>query len=227
MKKFLMFSFTLAIALFCCESASASMLFAKGKRLVVSPDNAKIYIDGNYVGDGSFEVRFGGKDDFYMVRVEAPGYVEKKMRIFKHDKRNVIAIDLRKDDTIENSVASNLANQYFTINVRKGVDEDLAWKLLSQVMLNYFNELKTSDKASGYMNTNWVVETFAESEQKVRTMVQIKQVTGGDGLSYQIRISSEIAPIDAVGQQGFKPWNRVLKRFEPLVNEMQSRIGDN
>ncbi|MBR3772887.1 MAG: PEGA domain-containing protein [Alistipes sp.] len=227
MKKILMIVLTLAVASFSCEYASATMLFAKGKRLVVSPDNAKIYIDGNYVGDGSFEVRFGGKDDFFMVRVEAPGYVEKKMRIFKHDKRNVIAIDLRKDDTIENSVASNLANQYFTINVRPDVDEDLAWKLLSQVMLNYFNELKTSDKASGYMNTNWVVETFAESEQKVRTMVQIKQVTGGDGLSYQIRISSEIAPLDAVGQQGFKPWNRVLKRFEPLVNEMQSRIGDN
>lgn len=227
MKKILCFSFIFAVALFGCEFASASMLFAKGKRLVVSPDNAKIYIDGNYVGDGSFEVRFGGKDDFFMVRVEAPGYVEKKMRIFKHDKRNVIAIDLRKDDTIENSVASNLANQYFTINVRQGVDEDLAWKLLSQVMLNYFNELKTSDKASGYMNTNWVIDRFNEAEMKVRTMVQIKQITGGDGLSYQIRISSEIAPLDAVGQQGFQPWNRVLKRFEPLVNEMQSRIGDN
>lgn len=222
-----MLSLTLAVVLCWSEFASASMLFAKEKRLVVTPVNAKIYIDGVYVGDGSFEVRFGGKDDFFMVRVEAPGYVDKKMRIFKHDKRNVIAIDLRKDDTIENSVASNLANQYFTINVRKGVDEDLAWKLLSQVMLNYFNELKTSDKASGYMNTNWVIETFAESEQKVRTMVQIKQITGGDGLAYQIRILSEIAPMDAVGQQGYKPWNRVLKRYEPLVNEMQSRIGEN
>lgn len=225
MRKILFFLF--AAVLFCAEFASASMLFAKGKRLVVSPDNAKIYIDGNYVGDGSFEVRFGGKDDFFMVRVEAPGYVEKKMRIFKHDKRNVIAIDLRKDDTIENSVASNLANQYFTINVRQGVDEDLAWKLLSQVMLNYFNELKTSDKASGYMTTNWVIERFNEAEMKVRTMVQIKQITGGDGLSYQIRISSEIAPLDTEGMHGYKPWNRVLKRFEPLVNEMQSRIGDN
>lgn len=200
---------------------------AKVKKIVTQPETAKIYVDGNYVGDGFYTVKFGSRDDFFNIKVELPGFVTKQLKIYKHDTRNVISVDLREDDSLEGSVASNLANKYFTINVREGVDEDLAWKLLTQVLLNYFDELKTSDKASGYMNTTWVGHDFPMAEVKVRTMVQVKQITGGDGLQYQVRISSEVAPRDSFGQQGYKPWGRVLKQFEPLISEMQARIGDN
>lgn len=195
------------------------------KKIVVTPETAKIYVDGNYVGDGSYFVRFGPGNDFYTVKTEAPGYVTKQMRIYQQDTRNVIAVDLRQDDSIDGSVVSNLANQYFTIRVRAGVDEDAAWKLLTQVLLNYFNEIKTSDKSSGYMNTAWYIHQFPMAEVKVRTMVQIKQVTTGDGLTYQVRISSEIAPLDTFGQQGFKPWGRILKQYEPIINELQQRLS--
>ena len=197
---------------------------AKKIKIVTTPENAKIYVDGNYVGDGVYVLNFKGKDEFFSVKVEAPGYIEKNLRIYKHDTRKAIPIDLREDETIEASVESDLANRYFTINVRDGVDENLAWKLLSQVMLNYFDEMKTSDKASGYMNTTWKVDKFPKSELKVRTSVQIKEITS-EGLAYQIRIKSEIAPIDTRGDQGYKPWTRVLKHYEPLINEMQQRIG--
>lgn len=215
--------FVVSIAVLLPVTANA----AKIKKVVTNPETAKIYVDGNYVGDGVYSLKFSSRDDFFNIKVESPGYVTKQLKIYKHDTRNVISVDLREDDSLEGSVASNLANKYFTINVREGVDEDLAWKLLTQVLLNYFNELKTSDKSSGYMNTPWVVQTFPMAEVKVRTMVQVKQITGGDGLQYQVRISSEMSPMDSFGTQGFKPWARVLKQFEPLINEMQSRIGDN
>lgn len=199
---------------------------AKNKKIVVQPSEAKIYVDGNYVADGTCFLKFGGRDDMYVVKVEAPGYVSKELKIFKSDTRNTIAIDLREDDSMEGSVASNLANKYFTLNVREGIDEVMAWKLITQVMLNYFDEMQTSDRASGYMMTTWVTETFPSADVKVRTRVQIKQVTS-DGLAYQIRIMSEVAPRDVSGDRGYKPWPRVLKRYEPLINEMQMRIGDN
>ena len=60
---------------------------------------------------------------------------------------------------------------------------------------------------------------------KVRTMVQIKEVSA-DELTYQIKIFSEIADINA-NEQGYKPWPRVTKKFEPLINEMQMRVGKN
>ncbi len=73
------------------------------------------------------------------------------------------------------------------------------------------------------MNTAWTYQTFPMAEVKVRTRVQIKEISNDGNLTYQIRISSEIADIDA-GEQGFKAWGRVLKKYEPLINEMQMRL---
>lgn len=198
---------------------------AKKIKIVTTPETAKIYVDGNYVGDGVYMLNFTRRDEFFSIKVEAPGYIEKQLRVYKYDTRKSIPIDLREDETIKASVESDLANKYFTINVREGVDQDLAWKLLSQVMLNYFDEMETSDKASGYMNTTWTIERFP-GQFNVRTRVQIKEITN-EGLAYQIRIRSEIAPFDALGEHGYKPWARVLKRYEPLINEMQQRLGKN
>ena len=74
------------------------------------------------------------------------------------------------------------------------------------------------------MNTAWSVATFPMAEVKVRTMVQIKQVIN-EGLAYQIKISSEIAPLESYGERGFRQWPRVIKKYEPLINEMQQRLG--
>lgn len=209
------------------ETARANDLFGgKVKKIVVQPTEAKIYVDGNYVGDGTYEARFTSKDDFLFVKLEAPGYVSKEVKIFKTDSRNVISFNLKVDDSEEGSVGSELANRYFTINVREGVDGDMAWKLLSQVLLNYFNEFRTSDKSSGYMTTTWEYREFPQSGVKVRTSVQLKEITN-EGLAYQIRICSEIAPIKARSTESYKPWPRVVKKYEPLINEMQQRIGKN
>mgnify|MGYP003474847136 FL=1 len=219
MKNILAFVITFCVCLLCSNEIQAKKI-----KIVTTPETAKIYVDGNYVADGSYVLNFKKKDDFFTVKVEAPGYVEKTLRVYKQDTRKSIPIDLRKDESFEVSVSSSLANRYFTVNVREGVNEDQAWKLLAQVVLNYFEELKTSDKSSGFMTTPWKIDSF--SNVKIRTMVQIKEITN-DGLAYQIRISSESAPIDAVGDYGFKPWDRILKRYEPLINEMQQRLGQN
>lgn len=205
-------------------SLSSFALFGKQKQIRTTPSTAQIYIDGNYVGDGMYSVKFKN-EDFVVVKVENTGYVTKEFRLYKEDSRNTIGVQLVEDDALAGSTATDLANRYFTIQVREGIDVDKAWKLLSQVMLDYFNELKTADKASGYMNTTWVKETFPNAKVKIRTMVQIKEVSG-DGLTYQIKIFSEIADIDS-NDQGYKPWPRVLKKYETLINEMQMRVGNN
>lgn len=208
-----------------CMFMPAAIFAASNKKIVVNPAEAKLYIDGNYVGDGSYFVKFDKKNDMFVVKAELEGYVTKEFKIFRDDTRKVISVDLKRDDSIEGSVASNLANKYFTVNVRDGVDEVTAWKLLSQTMLNYFDEMKTSDRAAGYMNTSWVEHRFPKADVKVRTMVQIKQVLG-DGLAYQIRISSEISPLKVTGDSGYRAWPRVVKQYETLINEMQMRLGN-
>lgn len=196
---------------------------AQTKKIVVQPQETKIYIDGNYVGDGVYTLKFTRQDDFFSVKLELPGYVTKNVKVFRQDTRKTISYTMVEDDSVIGSSSSSLANKYFTVVVRDGLDEDNAWKILNQVLLNYFDEIQTSDKSSGFINTPWVVHTFPVSEVKVRTRVQIKQVTN-EGLAYQIRVSSEISPLNSK-DYNYKAWDRVLKQYEPIINEMQQRLA--
>ena len=199
-----------------------SLLGGKKKTIKVSPAEAKIYVDGNYVADGMYELDFG-RDDFVVVKVECPGYVEKEMKIFKTDKRKTISVQLREDDAFAESEVNELANQSFTIQVREGIKEETAWKLLNQVLLDYFDEIKVADKVSGFINTAWAVRVFQKAEAKVRTRVMIKELTTGSGLTYQVKVMSEIGPLNGT-EQGFKPYERILKKYQPLINEIQTRL---
>lgn len=214
----------LLIAVFAVLIASPAVCFPQKKKITVIPAEAKIYVDGQYVADGSYVLQFNKKNEVYVLKLECEGYATKEnLRVLKSDTRNAIVYTLKKDDSLEGSVASELANRYFTIRVREGIDEAQAWKLLTQTLLNYYDEIKTSDRSSGFMNTAWTYQSFPMAEVKVRTRVQIKEISNDGNLTYQIRISSEIADVDA-GEQGFKAWGRVLKKYEPLINEMQMRL---
>lgn len=217
MKRFL-------IALMALFVAFPAVSFPQKKKITVIPAEAKIYVDGQYVADGSYVLQFNKKNEVYVIKLECEGYATKEnLRVLRSDTRKAIVYTLKKDDTLESSVASELANRYFTIRVRENIDGAQAWKLLTQTLLNYYDEIKTSDRSSGFMNTAWAYQSFPMSEKKVRTRVQIKEMTNDDCLTYQVRISSEVADIEA-GEQGFKQWGRVLKKYEPLINELQMRL---
>ena len=212
------------IALIALFVAFPAVCFPQKKKITVIPAEAKIYVDGQYVADGSYVLQFNKKNEVYVIKLECEGYATKEnIRVLRSDTRKAIVYTLKKDDALEGSVASELANRYFTIRVRENIDEAQAWKLLTQTLLNYYDEIKTSDRSSGFMNTAWTYQTFPMAEVKVRTRVQIKEISNDGNLTYQIRISSEIADVDA-GEQGLKAWGRVLKKYEPLINEMQMRL---
>lgn len=213
----------LLIAVLAVLIATPAVCLPQKKKITVVPAEAKIYVDGQYVADGSYVLQFNKKNDIYVIKVECPGYATKNFRVLRTNPHNTIVCTLNEDDSIAASIATDLANKYFTIRVREGMSVEQAWKLLTQTLLNYYDEIKTSDRSSGFMNTTWTYQPFPKAEVKVRTRVQIKEITNDGNLTYQIRISSEIADIDA-GEQGFKAWGRVLKKYEPLINEMQMRL---
>ena len=203
-------------------ATESSCLFPKSKKIVVSPPESKIYIDVNYVSDGTFMLTFK-RDDFCVVKVEYTGYVTKEIKVFKDDSRKTISITLREDDAFAESEMNALANQFFTIQVRENIDGETAWKIINQTVLNYFDEIKVADRISGFLNTAWVILSFPSAEVNVRTRVQIKEITTGSGLAYQIKVCSEIGSLMG-GEQSYKLWDRLLKKYEPLINEIQVRL---
>ena len=67
MKKFLLVLIALCLGFVLSE--------AKDIKISVTPSDAKIYIDGNYVGDGVTTASLKKKDGFLVVKFEREGYV--------------------------------------------------------------------------------------------------------------------------------------------------------
>jgi len=219
MKKFLL-SIALCAVSFC--------LSAKDVKISASPSDAKIYIDGNYVGDGMTMASFKKNDEFIVIKVEKTGYITIETKFYYSDQRKAVSYTLKRDEMMDNSVVSANANNDFTQTVSKEYDRETAWKLIHQVILNYFDEIKTSDQTSGYVQTAWVYQSFPEVQKQVRTRITVKESgTGSESLTYKIKVTSEIAPLNASREDSFQPWDRILKKYETLISEFQSRLGKN
>ena len=210
-------------------------LQAREIKVSVTPSNAKIYVDGNYYADGVATINVTKKAGFVVIKMESPGYVTMETKIYASDKRKAISYTLRRDAFFDISEASGLVNKYFNVKVSKDhytIDEngkmDLsqAWKIIHQVILNYFDEIQTTDIASGFIQTPWCYDTFPEAEKQVRTRISVKQNAFGEDLSFQIKISSEAGSLySSRRDESFQEIDRILKRFEPIISEFQTRLG--
>lgn len=208
---------------------------AKDVKISVTPSDAKIYLDGNYVGDGITTASLKKKDGFVVVKFEKEGYVPLEVKIFATDKRNAVSYTLRRDAFYDVSVASGLVNKYFTVTVSKDlytVDEngkrntELAWKMIHQIILNYFDEIQTTDIASGFVQTPWQYKSFPEADKQMRTRVSVKESNLGGDLTFQIKVSSEVAPLLAAQRdESFQEIDRIAKDFESIISEFQARLG--
>jgi len=217
-----------------CAILAISTLNAKDVKISVVPEDAKIFVDGNYVGDGIITTTVKG--DFINLKLEAPGYVTIHTKFYKSDKRKAVSYTLRKDTFYEASEQSDLANNYFTITVNKEFyttnedgsrDDSKAWKMVHQILLNYFDEIQSSDLASGFVQTPWVYKAFPEADVQARVRVTVSEGNIGGALSYKIKIASETAGLNATHKdENFKANDRLLKKYESLIEEFQTRLGE-
>ncbi|MEJ7823032.1 MAG: hypothetical protein WKF85_11965 [Chitinophagaceae bacterium] len=117
---------------------------------------------------------------------------------------------------------TDLANK--DIDIRTSHNEDDSWKLIARIITNHFDVIQISDKSTGYMCTAWVGQTYKAAT--VRTRLIIK-TTSSDPLTYKAKLISEFAPsgTSASRDENFRVWDRLLKNFENVIPELQSRLS--
>lgn len=206
----------------------AFSLQARDVKIVVEPSDARIFIDGQFYGEGVIVVKAPKKNDFISVRAEAPGFEDLNVKIYGSDKRKAISYKMKKDYTSVYTVKTGLVNKFFTVNVAPefytvdkdgNVDSEKAWKLIHQILLNYFEEIQTSDMTSGFVQTPWKVYTWPELEKHYRTRVTVKQTSLDENLTFQVKVSAE------KGQSYWQETDVISKELEPMISEFQSRLG--
>lgn len=212
----------------CLTLFSFSATGAKKIKIKTIPETANIYIDGQHVGSGTYTVKFDKDNEFYVVSVTADGYVGRRYRLLKSNPQNTVVYTLPVDEAEKASSGSesgmDLANGWMDIRCKKGLSEDMIWKRLMSVCTNYFNNIDVRDKAAGWIKTRWSTTTF--TNQVVRTRLEVRMsFTDDEVVTYRARIISEIKDRDCDGSNCFKAYPRVLKKFEPMIEELQTVVG--
>lgn len=221
MKKILLLLIALAVGFQASEAA-------KKITINVIPETANIYIDGQNVGTGSYQVKFDRNTDFYVVKVEAPGYITKTYRLRKDNPKKTILYTLPEDEAMLASVGSedgvDLANRWFDVTCRKGLTEDKIWKRLMSVCTNYFDNIEVRDKSAGWIKSSWRITPFRY--QTVRTRLEVRMsFIDDETISYRARIIVEKKDNDCRGENCYKKYDRVLRTFEPMIQELQTSVG--
>ncbi len=213
-------------------------LFGREKeiQIVVIPSDATIKVNGSYYGEGSAKVTIK-KKDFISLECSAPGYETLTTRVYGNDGRKTIEIKLKEDMLLKLTAESSIANNFFSVKVNKALysynkktgalNADKAWKMAHNVLLKYFDEIMTSDMASGFIQTPWIYKNYIEARKTIRHRVTIKESNIGGDLTFQIKLSAEIAPVQSrSNEESFLETTRIMKEFETLVSEFQARLGE-
>jgi hypothetical protein len=198
-------------------------------KITSSESDAKVFVNGNYTTDGSVKITLPDRG-CQTVKMEKTGFlpIERKYCFNVSGFPKPPQTDyysMQKDESWDASVKTDLANVDFAIEVDKKYNEDQAWKVISQVVTNYFDDIVTSSKETGYLITAWKVQSFPK--RTVRTRIVIKN-SNSNPLTYKIKIASEIAldeNVSVKNEEQFKEWDRVLKRYEGVISEFQVRLG--
>lgn len=225
MKKYLFILFSLVLTL----PAYAD----KTITIVAEPKEASIYVNNNFVGYGYAEITKPSGSHVAVLRIECEEYKPLLTKIYGKDKRKSISYTLQQDGFYRSSAASGIVNKYFTVEVDpqyysiedNKIDLSKAWKLLHQILLNYFDEISTTDFDGGYVQTPWAYKNFTMSEMQMRNRVTIRDISTPSRVAFQIKIDSETAAAMAAKHGEFSEVDRIPKDFESLIQELQTRIG--
>lgn len=206
-----------------CENAWAGKYKIQ---VSASQSDAKIYVDGRHVGNGQADVLVL-KNSCVTVSISKTGYLGQQVTYC--NKKNYSKppktdfFQLKPDDAFIASLQTDIAN--VDISVKTNQEEISAWRLLSQIITSYFDVIEVTDRETGYLRTSWVVQSFTQNT--IRTRVIIK-LGSSEPLTYKVKIISEQSGIPNTSvkrDERFREWDRILRKYGTLINEIQSRLA--
>lgn len=199
--------------------------FTKSISISCSENDAVIYANSKEMGKGSAEV-IVPRNGSLIVEVKKPGYLPASTYFYNMKNQpsppKTYHFILEKDDSYDASSTSDNANIDFEIKTSKTEDE--AWKLLNIIILNYFDNLETQDKSTGYLRTAWIVQSFKQNTVRTKIILKLSSITP---LAYKVKLLSECSDKSSTSVKNdemFKPWDRVLRKYADIISEMQSRL---
>lgn len=196
-------------------------------RVNTTPNDATIKVDGKPIASGEYSVRVL-EGACVEVIVEKPGFVSVTKNFCNQLNMQPPSVNdhviLKVDEAYTSSIQSDQANVNFSITVGSTRTPEDAWKMMNQIVTNYFDVIEMADKETSYLRTAWSMKNFPNNT--IRTRIIVKP--GSTGTSqYIVKIQSEAsgaANTAAKDDEKFKEWERLLNTYKDIISEMQSRL---
>lgn len=200
-----------------------------GKKTVLvscSEPDAAIFANGIKVGTGQAEVVVLSKS-CVTINIEKVGFLDVEETICykkgfpKPPKTKYF--EMLTDPAYDASVQTDMANTDIEVQLNTDRTEVESWKILNQVVTNYFDVIEISDRETGYIRTAWSLHTFPNAAIRTRLIIKLGTL---DPLSYKVKLVSEIAgPGTSVkSDHKFSEWDRVLRTYETIIDQVTSRL---
>ena len=229
MKRLSILAFTVLLSIIQVQAAKPKII-----KITAQPKEAAIYINNTFTNYGFAEFNRPGKKEIAAIRIECEGYKPLETKFYGSDVRSALSFSLQEDGFYRTTAASGLVNKFLTVDIspdlyvlsdNDNIDSSKAWRLLHQILLNYFEEIATTDIHGGYLQTPWHHKAFQLSDKQVRTRVTVRDISTPDKVAFQIKVSSEVASAMAARHGEFTNIDRIVKELEPMLQELQTRLG--
>ncbi|MGA9648578.1 hypothetical protein [Pedobacter sp.] len=133
---------------------------------------------------------------------------------------------MKKDDAEEASIKTDQANIDFSIEVNKKLDITDVWKRTNQIVTDYFDAIEVADKETSYLRTAWSIQSFAQNTIRTRLIIKLSK---SDPLTYKVKLVSEYSgmPLTSVkADEQFHDWDRVLRKYQNVISDFTTRLGN-
>ena len=220
-------TFKILLSFILVIGVSFTSMAGKKKVLVsCSESDAAIYSNGIKVGTGQAEVIVLSKSCI-TITIKKIGYLDieeticNKKGFPKPPKTKYF--EMITDPAWDASVQTDMANTDIEVQLSTSRSEVDSWKILNQIVTNYFDVIEISDRETGYLRTAWNLHTFDNAAIRTRMIIKIGTL---EPLSYKVKLVSEIAaPGTSVKSDHlFSEWDRVLRTYETVIDQITSRL---
>lgn len=210
-----------------CILCSLTVKASEKVIITTSPQTARIYVNGVQMGTGKVEIKIS-KNDCITVEVKQEGYIQESRTYCNKkgvaDPPSKDYIQLQEDESYTSSIESNIANTEVQVNVNPNKSREDAWKQIMSTVLDKFDVLENSDEKAGYIRTSWVGMSFKSNTIRIRLI--IKQ-SSEKPLIYKVKFVSESSGRSATpynADEQFRPYNRILKKYDGFLDELITRL---
>ena len=156
----------------------------------------RVFVNDQFVGVAPVTVDLKiSKHDVMKARAEKDGAIGLWTTEFSKDQRETVMIRLEEDESVRQTVISDIANKWLTIDPsatggpEKVVDEGEAWKKIVSIVTDNFREIEQLDRSSFYLRSAWRIRRFTYSVIRNRLIIK-RGVT--PHLTVKVELESQI-----------------------------------